>query len=237
MIPVGRIHELVRYPVKSMAGTPLQSADLGWHGIEGDRRFAFRRIGDNSNFPWLSASRLPDLVRYQPLASSDNTFTSVRTPSGAEVDLRGAELQAEIGERFGSPVELMELKHGIFDDASISVISLTTITAIGREAGMELDRRRMRANIVLETDAVAPFHEDKWVGATLVLGDDESAPAVSITSLDVRCVMVNIDPDTAEKDARVMKAVVRLNGNNAGVYGTVVRRGVIRAGQTVHLVR
>ena len=237
MIPVGRIHELVRYPVKSMAGTPLQSADLGWHGIEGDRRFAFRRIGDNSNFPWLSASRLPDLVRYQPIASSDHTFTSVRTPSGAEVALRGAELQAEIGERFGSPVELMELKHGIFDDASISVISLTTIAAIGREAGTELDRRRMRANIVLETDDLTPFHEDNWVGATLVLGDDESAPAVSITSLDVRCVMVNIDPDTAEKDARVMKAVVRLNGNNAGVYGTVVRRGVIRVGQTVHLVR
>jgi uncharacterized protein YcbX len=131
----------------------------------------------------------------------------------------------------------MEMKHGIFDDASISVISLTTIAAIGREAGTELDRRRMRANILLETDGGEPFLEDGWVGGTLVFGDDESSPAVSITALDVRCVMVNIDPDTAEKDPRVMQAVVRLNDNNAGVYGTVVRRGSINVGQTVRLVR
>ena len=34
-------------------------ATIGWHGLDGDRRFAFRRIGDASGFPWLSASKLP----------------------------------------------------------------------------------------------------------------------------------------------------------------------------------
>jgi uncharacterized protein YcbX len=241
MIPIGRVHELARYPVKSMAGTIIESADLGWHGIAGDRRLAFRRLGDTGNFPWLTASRVPDLVRYRPDAPEDHNgeprFTTVRTPDGRSLDLRGAELQAEIGERFGGAVELMELKHGIFDDASVSMINLATIAAIGREAGMEVDRRRMRANVVLETLDPAPFLEDGWVGGTLVFGEGESAPAVSITALDLRCVMINIDPDTAEKDARVMKAAVRLNGNNAGVYGTVVRRGTMRAGQTVSLVR
>jgi uncharacterized protein YcbX len=232
LIPIGRVHELVRYPVKSMAGTALESANLGFHGIDGDRRFAFRRMQDSSNFPWLSASRLPDLVRYQPIGAD-----SVRTPDGNEVALRGAELQAEIGERFGSPVELMELKNGIFDDAAISVIGLATIAAIGVEAGMEVDRRRMRANIVLELDAVEAFLEDGWVGGTLVFGDGDSSPAVSVTSKDERCVMVNIDPDTSEKDARVMKAVVRLNANYAGVYAAVVRRGAIHVGQTVSLIR
>jgi uncharacterized protein YcbX len=241
MIRIGRIRELARYPVKSMAGIEAQSAYLGWHGIEGDRRFAFRRMGDSSNFPWLSASRLPELLRYQPVGISEGTaeprFTHVRTPAGCHVELRSQALQSEIADRFGGAVELMELKHGIFDEAAVSVICLATIAGIAREVGIDIDRRRMRANIVLETEDMEPFVEDGWVGAMLVFGEGESTPAVSVTARDVRCAMVNLDPDTAEKDARVMKAVVRLNGNNAGVYGTVVRTGSIHVGQTVSLAR
>jgi uncharacterized protein YcbX len=69
MIRVGQVREIVRYPVKSMAGIATESVVLGWHGLDGDRRFAFRRVGDDSGFPWLSASRLPELVRYQPTSS------------------------------------------------------------------------------------------------------------------------------------------------------------------------
>lgn len=94
----------------------------------------------------------------------------------------------------------------------------------------------MRANIVLETDDSAAFAEDQWIGRTLVFGDMEAMPAVSITARDLRCVMVNLDPDTGKQDPRVIKAVVRLNDNNAGVYGTVVRTGMIHVGQTVSLV-
>ena len=234
MVPIGRVRELVRYPVKSMAGIAIESAQLGWHGIEGDRRFAFRRIGDRSDFPWLSASRLPALLRYQPVYTGGR-LTHVRTPAGDEIEIRSQELQSQIADGLGSPAELMELKHGIFDDAAVSVISLTTIAGIGLEVGAELDRRRMRANILLETDDAEPFHEDAWVGRMLVFGDGESAPAVSVTARDVRCAMINLDPETAEKDARMMKAVVRLNDNNAGVYGTVVRTGSIHVGQTVRL--
>jgi uncharacterized protein YcbX len=102
---------------------------------------------------------------------------------------------------------------------------------------MELDRRRMRANVVLETDSLDAFLEDAWVGATIVFGDGADAPAVSVTSRDERCAMVNLDPETGRQDARVMKAVVRMNGNYAGVYATVVRAGEIRAGQSVRLQR
>jgi uncharacterized protein YcbX len=224
-----------------MAGTATESARLGWHGLAGDRRFAFRRIGDDGGFPWLSASRLPELIRYQPVDLDDcdgePVPTHVRTPDGTRLALQGAELLAEIGERFGSAVELMKLKHGIFDEATVSVISLATIAGIGREAGRELDRRRFRANIVVETDGGNAFLEDGWVGGTLVFGDGEPRPAVSVTMRDVRCMMVNLDPETAAQDARVMKTVVRLNDNTAGVYGTVVGTGTIRVGDRVDLVR
>lgn len=237
---LGHVCELVRYPVKSMAGTPTESAFLGWHGLDGDRRFAFRRLGDDSGFPWLSASRVPELLSYHPVGLDETTGeplpTHVRTPAGALLELRSAEFHSEVAGRFGSGVELMRLKHGIFDDASVSVISLATIAGIGRESGVDLDRRRFRANIVLETRESEPFLEDEWVGGTLVFGDGEPRPAVSVTARDVRCVMVNLDPDTGAQDARVLKTVVRLNNNNAGVYGTVVQTGAIRIGQAVSLV-
>ncbi|MEA2464253.1 MAG: uncharacterized protein QOJ98_2000 [Acidobacteriota bacterium] len=241
MIPIGRVHELVRYPVKSMAGTATESAHLGWHGLAGDRRFAFRRMGDSSGFPWLSASRLRELLLYHPLGIDESTGeplpTHVRTPSGSEVDLRSPALQDELSERFGSALELMTLKHGIFDDATVSLIALATTAGLARAAEIEDDRRRWRANIVLDTQELEPFLDDGWVGGTLVFGDSDPMPAVSITARDVRCMMINLDPDTAQQDPRVLKAVVRLNANNAGVYGTVVRTGTIHAGQTVSLVR
>src|SRR5262245_2061880 len=100
MHDLGRIAELVRYPVKSMAGVPTESAFLGWHGLDGDRRFAFRRLGDPSGFPWLSASRLPELILYQPFGLDERGGeplpTHVRTPAGTELPLRSAELEREI---------------------------------------------------------------------------------------------------------------------------------------------
>jgi hypothetical protein len=48
--------------------------------------------------------------------------------------------------------------------------------------------------------------------------------------------MINLDPETAQPDPRIMKAAVRLNDNNAGAYGTVARTGLISVGQSVSLI-
>lgn len=234
---VGRINAIFRYPVKSMAGELLDVARLGWHGLDGDRRLAFRRLNDKSGFPWLTASKLPQLLRYQPFGRDSHTAeplpTHVRTPDGKEYELRTNELREDVSRRYGSEVELMNLKHGIFDEASVSVISLGTVRGIERECGRDLDLRRFRPNIVIETDSVEPFGEDSWVGRTLMFGEGNSGAAVRVTLKDERCVMVNLDPDTAESDARVMKTVVRLNENYAGVYGMVIRVAELRVGQVV----
>src|SRR5262252_8796364 len=87
MIQIGHVWEIMRYPVKSMPGAMTKSAFLGWHGLDGDRRFAFRRGGDDSGFPWLSASRLPELLLYHPVG-----LDHVRTPSGAQIALGSPEL-------------------------------------------------------------------------------------------------------------------------------------------------
>jgi uncharacterized protein YcbX len=234
---VGEVAALFRYPVKSMGGEALASAELGWHGIDGDRRLAFRRADDRGGFPWLTATKLPELILFTPQrhgASGDSLPTHVRTPEGNEHALFSQELASEVGRRHGSPVEMTHLDRGIFDDASISVITTATVGALGTLAGRHLDIRRFRPNVVIETSHDAPFEEDEWVGGVLTFGEPAEAAVIGITHRDERCAMVNYDPDTAEGAPEIMRAIVRERDNKAGVYAAVTRRGRLAVGQPVY---
>ena len=238
-IEIGRVESLFRYPVKSMGGEPLEAAELGWHGIAGDRRLALRRLNDRGDFPWLTASKLPELVLFTPQHRPDgepaDIPTHVRTPDGRELPVFSTELAAEIERRYGAPVQMMQMRHGIFDEASISVIATDTIREIGRLAGLTLDVRRFRPNVLVRLLRPAAFQEDEWVGGILSFGEADDAPAISVTLRDLRCSMVNLDPDTARPAPEVMKAIVRVNDNHAGIYATVTRIGRLAVGQTVFL--
>jgi uncharacterized protein YcbX len=237
-IEIGRIEAIFRYPVKSMRGESLDSATLGWHGLEGDRRLAFRRTEDRGGFPWLTASALPELILFTPLHRDGNGLPShVRTPAGDELPLFGAELAAEIGRRHRAPVEMMHLDRGIFDETPVSVITAGTVREVCRLAGRNAEVRRFRPNVFVRTERGVPFEEDEWVGGVLTFGDAGDAPRVTVTMRDLRCAMVNFDPDDASTDPEVLKAVVRVRENCAGVYGTVTRTGRLAVGQRVVLHR
>ena len=234
---IGTIQALYRYPVKSMAGESLDTATLGWHGLAGDRRFAFRRVQETGGFPWLTAGRLPALIRYQPFAvNAGAPPTHVRTPAGVELELHGAALRAELSTLHKAEVELMQLKHGMFDEAPLALITTTTLATIGAKAETEIDPRRFRPNILVATESDAPFPENGWVGKLIVFGEAADAPAMSAAQLDVHCAMVNLDPDTGAVMPQILKAVVQANQNCAGVYGAALRTGKISAGDRVFVV-
>jgi uncharacterized protein len=239
LIEIGHIEAIFRYPVKSMAGEPLEVANLGWHGLEGDRRLALRRIEDRSGMPWLTASKLPKLLQFAPQRREDGAHgdlpTHIRTPDGKEMPVFGDDLAAEIGRRYGAAVQMMQLRHGIFDEACISVIASDTVREIGRLAGRSLDVRRFRPNIVVRLLRSYPFQEDEWLGGVLSFGEGDDGPAIAVTMRDERCTMVNLDPDSASPAPEVMKAVVRANQNNAGIYGAVTRIGRLTVGQSIFL--
>jgi uncharacterized protein YcbX len=130
---------------------------------------------------------------------------------------------------------MMQLKHGIFDEASISVIAVETVCEISRLAGQSPDVRRFRPNVGVRLLQPAPFQEDQWVGGVLSFGGEDGAPAVTVTMRDERCSMLNIDPDSASLSPEVLKAVVRANQNMAGVYSTVTRIGRLATGQRIFL--
>lgn len=236
---IGHVEAIFRYPVKSMGGERLEAATLGWHGVDGDRRLAVRRLDDRGGFPWLTAGRLPELLRFSPQrgdgAGEDDVPTHVRTPDGELLPVFGDALAAEIGRRHKAPVQVMHLKHGVFDDATVSVIASDTVDTIGQLAGLSPDVRRFRPNLLVRLRETGPFQENAWVGRVLSFGTGTDAPSVAVTTRDIRCAMVNLDPDSAVAAPAVMKAVVRANDNAAGIYGTVIRAGRLAIGQTIHL--
>jgi uncharacterized protein len=240
-LELGHIEALFRYPIKSMRGEALDAASLTWHGLAGDRRLALRRIDERGEFPWLSASRLPDLIHFTPVPRDDGNRaappTHVRTPEGDVLPVFGEELAADLSRRYGAAVVMMQLKHGIFDEASLSIITAETIGEICRLAGRPADVRRFRPNILVRTTRPVPFEEDPWVGGVLSFGDAADAPTVSVTMRDQRCAMVNLDPQGGPSTPEMMKAVVRANQLHAGVYGAVTRIGRLAVGQAVVLHR
>ena len=236
-IKIGEVQALYRYPVKSMAGESLDVTELGWHGLDGDRRLAFHRADDRGGFPWLTAAKLPELILFAPQrrgpAESGALPTHVRTPEGQDLALFGQELASDVSRRHGSPVEMMHLDRGIFDEASISVIASATVSEVARLAAQRPDVRRFRPNIVIASLQSVPFEEDEWLGGVLSFGETNEGAAIGVTNRDERCSMVNFDPDSARPSPEVLKAIVRVRDNKAGVYGTVIRRGRVELGQSI----
>ncbi|HEV8247999.1 MAG TPA: MOSC domain-containing protein, partial [Polyangiaceae bacterium] len=120
-----------------------------------------------------------------------------------------------------------------FDEASISVIASATVSEVARLAAQREDVRRFRPNILLASTRSVPFEEDEWVGGVVWFGETKERAAISVTNRDERCSMVNFDPDSAHPNPAMLKAIVRVRDNKAGVYGAVLRRGRVAVGQPV----
>jgi uncharacterized protein YcbX len=216
---VGTVVGLWRYPVKSMAGQALDEVHVSWHGFAGDRRWAFLRDGVPRNgFPWLTIRQRADLCRYRPSfadpAKPDSSRTCVLTPQGREFEVIDPELAAELG----TGVRVVKLDRGIFDAMPLSLV---TTRSIG-----DLDVRRFRPNLLVDAPGAT---EDDWVGRVLRIGDLR----MRVDRRYTRCVIVNVDPDTTERDSRILRAIARDRELCLGVYGSTVEPGRVAIGDAV----
>jgi hypothetical protein len=98
------------------------------------------RRNDRSGTPWLTASKLPELLLFAPHRREDGAQgglpTRIHPPNGQAMPVFGEDLATEVGRRYGAPVQMMQLRHGTFDEASIPVIALDTVREIDDFARM-----------------------------------------------------------------------------------------------------
>lgn len=231
-VPVGRVAAVLRYPVKSMAAEPVDDVEVSWHGLSGDRRWAFVRPDRPSDgFPWLTLRQRNDLNAYHPCwvepERTDAPRLIVRTPAGARHEVTAPALAAELGDG----VRVMKLNRGTFDAMPLSLITTRTVESLGALMDTELDVRRFRPNLVIEPFGPAAFPEDDWVGRVLVVG----TTWMRIDARDKRCVVVNVDPVTGRRDPSVLRAIAAHRDTRLGVYGSTVRPGRVAVGDSVLL--
>lgn len=231
MSVVGRVAALWRYPVKSMAAEELDAVEVSWHGLAGDRRWAFIRDGQaRSGFPWLTIRERPELARYQPRFTEpgrpDASVTLVRTPCGGELDVADPALAAELG----LGVRVIKQNRGVFDTMPLSLLSTQALAGLSQLAGTGLSAGRFRPNILV--DAPGPdFPEDAWIGRTLRIG----GLRMRVDQRDKRCAVVTVDPVTLLRDPAILRAIARERDARFGVYGSTVEPGRVAVGDPVEL--
>src|SRR5215813_12023506 len=262
MATIGKVESLWRYPVKSMRGQELNEAFVGFAGVYGDRLFAFRSSERPNGFPYLTGREQMKMLLYRPrfrypdraatppnLAEAEDIAPGLNPVSAEPVDL-AVEVETPSGEilPIDSPALLRSLSKGLdegerltllrsdramTDCRPVSLFSIQTARRLGEELGMDIDKRRFRANVFVDLPSTGGFAEDGYVGRRLRIG---SKVVLSILERDPRCAMISLDPDTAERDPAVLGKVTKAHDGKAGVYGAVLVEGVVRVGDEIEVL-
>ncbi len=99
-----------------------------------------------------------------------------------------------------------------------------------------MDAARFRPTVVVDVGETA-FVEDSWIGRELRLGDARIRLGIAVP----RCAVIDLDPATGERDARVLKALGAIRPADGplqlsfGLDASVVRAGTVRRGDDVVL--
>lgn len=240
MEELGRVKAVYRYPVKSLRAEAPSAVFLDWTGIAGDRQYAFLKAESRSSFPYLTGRDLPALVTYAAEYAEPGNLrrSTLRVAVGDdEYDITDPALSERLSRDVGQPVQLLQIGRGTFDVMPVSVLSTTTLAKVDAQCGRLVDMRRFRPNIVIEMPDGRVQREIEWLGGTLVFGDGPEAAKLHVSVPIDRCMMITIDPDTAERDARILRHVAQDFDNEIGVYCATAAVGTISVGDRVRLLR
>lgn len=247
------LHEIWRYPIKSLGGAQVQRTVLNpGQGLPQDRRWGLARPGtDAANSKgWQSKAQFVALVRNHALAALECRFDdltgrfSFEGPDGlhAEGNLMSPEgrlaIAGGVAKHLGldqdQTPELVEAQEiGYFDTTQgpVSLLNMASHRALETALGHALDPVRFRMNFWIE--GMEPWAEALWPGKRVQVGK----AILRITEPTGRCKATHVNPQTGEVDVKVMHA---LKGNfghtDMGVYAIVESGGPVNVGDAITLL-
>jgi uncharacterized protein YcbX len=250
---VGKVESLWRYPVKSMRGEELDEMFAGYAGVYGDRLFAFTSSASPKGFPFFTGRDQRQMIRYRarfrnlgeaeklspnlnPISADvSELMVDVETPDRKTFAINDPALidNLRLNTDGNHELTLLRSDKAITDCRPLSIFAVQTAKKLGEETGVAVDKRRFRANVYVDLTNADGFAEDKFVGRSLRIG---SKVTVAVLQRDARCMMITLDPDTAEKTPAILKAVAQAHEGMAGVYGAVLVEGTLRKGDAVELL-
>lgn len=257
---VGTVESLWRYPVKGMRGEELNEIFAGYAGVYGDRLFAFASSANAKGFPFFTGRDQRQMIRYRArfrnpekaarpvnlrdaekhnatalYADQKELMVDVETPDGSTFAIDDPALMDHLRLNTNGNHELTLLRShkGITDCRPLSIFAVQTAKKLGEETRTTVDKRRFRANVYVDLTDAHGFAEDQFVGRSLRIGEKV---IVAVLQRDARCMVITLDPDTAERSPAILKAVAQAHEGMAGVYGAVLAEGMICQGDRVELL-
>ena len=221
MLAGGRVTELHRWPVKSMAGQPVDALRLDERGAAGDRAHAL--FDDFKGAPRrLTARQVPRMLLWRAhyageVDSSDVPMPTLTAPDGTTFGWEDAALPRALADDLGRPVALRR-DLGLMQDLGHTLLVTTqaTLDAIADELGEPLDLRRFRTNAHVVLDDAPAYAEEAWEGRELAIG----AATFRLLHPCERCVIPTRDPDTAQRWAGLLRWLSR---ERRGLFGINAR--------------
>lgn len=222
-----RVASLRRYPVKSMGGESVDSVALDARGVVGDRWFAVVD-GDGQ----LASGKNGRRFRRR-----DGVFAYTAMTRGRDVVVSGAgqswhagdhELDAHLTASLGAPVRVSpEAAVAHHDAAPVSLVGTATLAWCAERFGGSGDARRIRANVLVETDE--PFEEETWAGMLLDVG----TAFLRVSERIPRCRMIDIVQDGVVPGEKWLTQLTQEREMCLGVYAEVERPGVVSVGDAL----
>jgi hypothetical protein len=255
---VAAVSQINVAPVKALGLVHPDEVRLERTGVAENRRFHLVDA-DGRRYNQI---RDGELVRVRPEYDSERERLTLRFPDGTvaagDVEL-GEEITVDfygrpvtghlvdgpwsdaLSQWLGRPLRLVQSEPGAAVDrgrGQVSLVSEESLAELARQAGRDhVDGRRFR--MLFQIDGCQPHQEDEWLKRRVRIGD-----AVVELLCDVgRCAITTQNPETGVPDLDTLRTIdgYRTRTANAagkehipfGVYGEVVRAGVVRVGDSV----
>ncbi|MBB4827128.1 uncharacterized protein YcbX [Sporosarcina luteola] len=238
---IGHISEILRHPVKSFRGENVHRTKVMEYGLYGDRSHAF--LDNKRPGKYLTITQFPEMVLYEAVFTGEESLdkypqVKVTTPEGKVLQW-GEELQREIENKSKRNISLVEYSPSNVPTGAIEEEHLHLVTDASVKKlqelwnNSELDYRRFRPNILIELENKIPFTEVNWFGKRLKIGNEVE---IEVKRHCERCMMITVDPDSAARNATLLKTVVKERENHFGVYASVIKTGEINVGDEIILI-
>lgn len=255
-----KIISIYIYPIKSLGGISVQTSTLLERGLEFDRRWMIV----DSNGVFVTQRQFPALVLFSVSitdlglsiqnGNKSNIVQIPLDPLGKKVEVkvwddfvRATEVSEEVSEWFSNQLNqdvrlvfmgkdsnrLIDTKYAnhnetvsFADGYPVLIANTASMDDLNLRLENKISIERFRPNIVVLGNEA--FEEDKWTNITL--GNSR----VKVVKKCARCVMVNINPNTAVKEKEVLQKLSTYRKEGAkvlfGVNALIIQEGNIQVG-------
>lgn len=235
-----KVAGLYRYPVQSVQGEELTIATFGPKGVVGDRGFG---IADLELGVIAHASRpkrqyralITWRARYlaEPQLGTDLPVVELNFGDGTLLRSDSPDIDQRISERLGMPAALVRNDASrvpkLYDASHCHLLTTATLKRLKQEhESGDFAPARFRPNIMLDAGDAVGFLEEAWLGSKVTIG----GAGFDINDACKRCALTTRAQGDLPDDPGILHSTAA-NKTVAGVYGSVVREGVVKVGDVV----